>query len=238
MVTSRHGLADAVDRPTEPPDAPAEFAGWPLAVCAVAGLAGLAAGTEPPPHAVVNTAIPEPMAIMSPARHLPRTVFSALSSSPSYRWQRQAAPAGSSCQRRHRHPAGMTVPDTMPGSPQDPAATGAASLTVLLSDCGALQDSIPSQAAKDRRSSFGRGSARAIARTVSRTIGWMRTSCGATRRPALYAARGAPTVARHSHPRASAIRYWPAPRRRHSPQVPWRVLHGRGMESVRHRPAR
>jgi hypothetical protein len=34
----------------------------------------------------------------------------------------------------------MTMPDTMPGSPQDPAATDAASLTGLLSDYGALWD--------------------------------------------------------------------------------------------------
>jgi hypothetical protein len=34
----------------------------------------------------------------------------------------------------------MTMPDTMPGSPQDPSASDAASLTGLLSDYGALWD--------------------------------------------------------------------------------------------------
>src|SRR5260370_34314668 len=47
-----------------------------------------------------------------------------------------------------------------------------------------LYDSIPSHAAKDRKSSLGLVSLWAIMRTVSLAIGWTRTSWGAARRPA------------------------------------------------------
>ena len=51
------------------------------------------------------------------------------------------------------------MPDTRPGSPQDPAATDTASLTGLLSDCGALWDIIrapPGYTARRRPRAAGR----------------------------------------------------------------------------------